>query len=101
MKTTLFFSLLIGFNALALLPIENATCVADNGLHYEIILQNSQDLIDGNASGGMIRCEDVHIDATFRPLNCVNPGGGCDGSVPCCDSYNNACVRGRCQPVGR
>lgn len=32
-------------------------------------------------------------------LNCVNPGGSCNGSVPCCDSYNNACVRNRCQRV--
>lgn len=32
-------------------------------------------------------------------MNCVNPGGSCNGTLPCCDSYNNACVRGRCQRV--
>lgn len=31
--------------------------------------------------------------------NCVNPGGSCNGSVPCCDPYNNACFRGRCVRV--
>lgn len=32
-----------------------------------------------------------------EPMNCVNAGGGCNGTVPCCqDSY---CVRNRCQPV--
>ena len=25
--------------------------------------------------------------------NCVNPGGGCDGTVPCCNSSVNACVQ--------
>lgn len=32
-----------------------------------------------------------------EPRNCVNEGGSCDGSVPCCqESY---CVRNRCQRV--
>jgi len=31
--------------------------------------------------------------------NCVNPGGSCNGTIPCCDSYNNACVRGRCMRI--
>jgi hypothetical protein len=34
-----------------------------------------------------------------EPPNCVNPGGGCDGSVPCCNPSVNACFRGRCVPV--
>lgn len=96
----LLFTLLIGFNAFGLGEADSAHCVADNGLHYDVIF-NGQELPSENALSRMLRCEDIHADVTFRPMNCVNPGGGCDGSVPCCDSYNNACVRGRCQPVGR
>ena len=38
-------------------------------------------------------------DGSPRPANCVNPGGSCDGSLPCCGSSVNFCVRGECQPV--
>ncbi|NJL25638.1 MAG: hypothetical protein HC902_11005 [Calothrix sp. SM1_5_4] len=33
------------------------------------------------------------------PPNCVNPGGSCNGSIPCCDPNVNACVRGFCRRV--
>jgi len=39
------------------------------------------------------------IPMTMHPDNCVNPGGGCDGSVPCCAPTVNACFNGRCVPV--
>jgi hypothetical protein len=47
------------------------------------------------------QCEDStdSIEMIEEPLNCVNPGGSCDGSTPCCDSYNNACIRNRCRKI--
>lgn len=30
-------------------------------------------------------------------LNCVNPGGSCDGSLPCC-GQNNYCIDRVCRP---
>jgi uncharacterized protein (DUF779 family) len=37
--------------------------------------------------------------AQSGPNNCVNPGGGCDGSVQCCSPNQNFCVRNHCQSV--
>lgn len=47
---------------------------------------------------GEVRTEVAPMASTLQePMNCVNEGGGCNGTVPCCqDSY---CVRGRCQRV--
>jgi uncharacterized protein (DUF779 family) len=32
-----------------------------------------------------------------QPNACVNPGGSCDGSIPCCDSSEYFCIRNMCQ----
>jgi hypothetical protein len=52
------------------------------------------------AAIGLLMSASLHATPA-ETQNCVNPGGGCDGSVPCCDSDVNACVRGRCTPVPR
>lgn len=33
---------------------------------------------------------------SHQPANCVNPGGSCDGTIPCCDPYHHACFYRRC-----
>jgi uncharacterized protein (DUF779 family) len=33
-----------------------------------------------------------------QPMNCVNPGGYCNGTVPCCSPNTNFCIRSRCAP---
>ena len=35
--------------------------------------------------------------ANNQPDACVNPGGSCDGSVPCCGSSEYFCIRRTCQ----